>query len=65
MILTTGRFSDDAKPFIDRIEGKRFVLIDGKRMAELMIEHYIGVPTESLFNLKEVSGNFLEEGIQL
>lgn len=64
VILTTGRFSEDATTFVDRIEGKRVVLIDGKRLAELMIEHNIGVITKSVYKLKEVSGDFFEEGLE-
>ncbi|MFN3151827.1 restriction endonuclease [Bremerella sp.] len=63
VILTTGRFSDDAKTFVDRIEGKRVVLIDGKRLAEFMIEHDVGVTTKTVYRLKEVSGDFFEEGL--
>lgn len=63
VILTTGRFSDDARTFVDRIEGKRVVLIDGKRLAELMIEHDVGVTTKTVYRLKEVSGDFFEEGL--
>lgn len=64
VILTTGRFSEDATTFVDRIEGKRVVLIDGKRLAELMIEHNVGVMTKSVYKLKEVSGDFFEEGLE-
>lgn len=63
VILTTGRFSDDARTFIDRIEGKRVVLIEGKRLAELMIEHDVGVTTKTVYRVKEVSGDFFEEGL--
>ncbi|HMP71595.1 MAG TPA: restriction endonuclease [Pirellulaceae bacterium] len=63
VILTTGRFSEDATSFIDRIEGKRVVLIDGKRLAELMIEHDVGVSTKETYRIKEVSGDFFEEGL--
>lgn len=64
VILTTGRFSEDAKSFVDRIEGKRVVLIGGQKLAELMIEHDVGVTTKSVYRLKEVSGDFFEEGLE-
>lgn len=63
VIMTTGRFSDDARTFVDRIEGKRVVLIDGKRLTQLMIEHDVGVTTKTVYRLKEVSGDFFEEGL--
>ncbi len=65
VILTTGRFSEDATTFVDRIEGKRVVLIDGKKLAEFMIEHDVGVSTKSVYMLKEVSGDFFEEGLEV
>lgn len=64
VILTTGRFSEDAISFVDRIEGKRVVLIDGKKLAEFMIEHDVGVSTKTVYKLKEVSGDFFEEGLE-
>lgn len=64
VILTTGRFSEDASSFIDRIEGKRVVLIDGNKLAELMIEHDVGVSTKTVYKLKEVSGDFFGDGLE-
>jgi restriction system protein len=61
VILTTSQFSRDAIDFVDRIEGKKVVLIDGPQLAELMIEHNVGVlPTKS-YELKEVSNDFFDE----
>ncbi len=61
VILTTSQFSRDAIDFVDRIEGKKVVLIAGPQLAELMIEHNVGVlPTKS-YELKEVSNDFFDE----
>ncbi|MFN6207586.1 MAG: hypothetical protein ACK49R_14190 [Planctomycetota bacterium] len=46
---------------MDRIEGKRVVLINGKQLAQLMIEHDVGVSTIGTYSLKEVSNDFFEE----
>ena len=43
VIMTTSTFTKDGLDFVDRIEGKKVVLIDGGRLAELMIEHDLGV----------------------
>ena len=43
VILTTSQFTKDALDFVDRIEGKKVVLIDGPQLANLMIEHNVGV----------------------
>ena len=61
VILTTSQFSRDATEFVDRIEGKKVVLIDGTQLADLMIDHNVGVlPTKS-YELKEVSNDFFDE----
>ena len=47
--------------FVDRIEGKKVVLIDGAKLTELMLEHNVGVNTTKLYELKEVSNDFFDE----
>src|SRR5438093_12878681 len=44
VLLTTASFSKEAIEYISRIE-RKIVLIDGEQLAELMIEHGIGVTT--------------------
>ena len=61
VIMTTSSFTKDALDFVDRIEGKKVVLIDGDRLAELMIEHGLGVVTTKTYELKEVSNDFFDE----
>jgi restriction system protein len=61
VILTTSQFTKDALDFVDRIEGKKVVLIDGPKLAELMIEHNVGVKPTKLYELKEVSNDFFDE----
>lgn len=61
VILTTSAFTKDALDFVDRIEGKKVVLLDGDRLAELMIEHGLGVTTTKTYELKEVSNDFFDE----
>jgi restriction system protein len=61
VIMTTSTFTKDALDFVDRIEGKKVVLIDGDRLAELMIEHGLGVTTTKAYELKEVSNDFFDE----
>lgn len=61
VILTTSQFTKDALDFVDRIEGKKVVLIDGTKLADLMIEHNVGVNPTKLYELKEVSNDFFEE----
>lgn len=61
VILTTSTFSKEAISFVDRIEGKKVVLIDGDRLAELMLSHNVGVITTQTFELKEVSNDFFDD----
>jgi restriction system protein len=61
VVITTSDFSREAIEFVDRIEGKRVVLINGKQLAQLMIEHDVGVSTTGVYQLKEVSNDFFEE----
>lgn len=42
VLITTSQFSPDALDYVERIE-KRIILIDGLQLANLMVEHGIGV----------------------
>ncbi len=61
VILTTSQFSREAVDFVDRIEGKKVVLIDGPQLADLMIDHNVGVLLTKSYELKEVSNDFFDE----
>lgn len=61
MILTTSQFTKEALEFVDRIEGKKVALIDGAKLAALMIEHNVGVTRTRVYELKEVSNDFFDE----
>ncbi len=61
VILTTSEFTRDARDFVDRIEGKKVVLIDGKMLTELMLAHGVGVTATKSYELKEVSNDFFDE----
>jgi restriction system protein len=53
VIITTSDFSRDALDFVNRIEGKKVVLIPGKDLTRLMIEHRVGVTTTKIYELVE------------
>jgi restriction system protein len=61
VILTTSSFSREALDYVERIEGKKVVLIGGERLAELMIDHGVGVATAQVYEIKEVSNDFFDE----
>ena len=60
VFITTSRFSVGAQEFVDRIP-TRIALIDGKRLAELMILHNVGVQDERTFILKRIDEDFFPE----
>lgn len=58
--MTTSRFSQDAKDYVDRIE-KKIVLIDGEQLAQLMIDHGIGVTEVASYAVKRIDSDYFEE----
>lgn len=60
VLITTSTFSADAIAFARQIE-KRIVLIDGKRLAKLMVQHNLGVSTTATYDLKKVDSDYFEE----
>ncbi len=61
VILTTSTFTKDAVDYVDRIEGKKVVLINGDQLADLMIDHGLGVTTTKTYEIREVSNDFFDE----
>lgn len=61
VFITTGSFSSDAAAYVEHIDPK-VVLIDGRRLAELMIDFEVGVTTARTFHVKRVDSDYFEEG---
>ncbi|MNK11247.1 Mrr restriction system protein [compost metagenome] len=61
IFISTTHFSEEAKEYAGKLQS-RIVLIDGKRLAALMIEHNVGVATSHTFSLKRIDSDFFEEG---
>jgi restriction system protein len=59
-LITTGSFSKDAAEFIKQID-KKIVLIDGKQLTQLMIEHNIGVALKATYAIKRMDLDYFEE----
>ena len=57
IFLTTSRFSKEARDYAQNIDTK-VVLIDGKRLADLMIDHGVGVTTRTNYELKELDSDY-------
>ncbi len=60
VLITTSSFSKDAKEYVNHI-GRKIVLIDGPTLADLMIDHNIGVSKVRQFVLKKIDLDFFGE----
>jgi restriction system protein len=60
VLITTGKFSQDARDFVDRIE-KKIVLIDGDELAQFMIDHGIGVSEVATYTVRKADLDYFEE----
>lgn len=60
VMITTSTFSPDAKAYVEKIE-KRIVLIDGKRLVDLMMEYNVGTTTARTYEIKRIDIDYFEE----
>jgi restriction system protein len=60
VLITTSSFSKDAEEYVGRIE-RKIVLIDGKRLTQLMIDHNIGVTTARTYAIKRLDSDYFVE----
>lgn len=61
LFITTSSFSSEAEDYVSRIDA-RVVLINGQTLAQLMIEHNVGVSTVNTYEVKKIDSDyFLEE----
>ena len=60
VFVTTSTFSSQAIEFASRIP-QRVILIDGKRLTELMIEHGVGVRSSRVIEFKRLDEDFFSE----
>lgn len=60
VFITTSSFTKDALDYVSRIEMK-IVLIDGETLAQMMIEHNVGVSTVSQYTLKRIDSDYFSE----
>ena len=60
VFITTSSFSLHAMDFVKSIDAT-IVLIDGKRLADLMIEHNVGVTTVAAYDIKRIDSDYFED----
>jgi restriction system protein len=61
VLLTTSSFTQGAREYAASI-GKRIVLIDGRRLADLMVDHGVAVTTFARYELKRADDSYFEAG---
>jgi restriction system protein len=59
IFITTSDFSRDANDYVSKI-GSKIVLIDGSRLAELMIEFGKALATDAIYTVKRIDNDFFE-----
>lgn len=57
IFITTSRFTDAAKEYAGRIDTK-VVLIDGERLADLMIDYDVGVSPLTTYHIKGIDSDY-------
>ncbi|MCY3691045.1 MAG: restriction endonuclease [Chloroflexota bacterium] len=64
VFITTSRFSEPAKRTADYAarNNKIILLIDGPKLARLMIEYGVGVVTQTVYEIKEIDENYFTDG---
>ncbi len=60
VFMTTSGFSADAIDYVSRIDVK-VVLLDGSQIANLMIDHDVGVSPFTTFIIKKIDSDYFEE----
>jgi restriction system protein len=60
VFITTSAFNGNATDYAGGLQQK-IILIDGPRLAELMIEHNIGVAEEHAYRVKKIDSDYFDE----
>ncbi len=58
LFVTTAKFSKDAVNFARH---QQIVLMDGKMLAELMIDYHVGVSLQSVYEIKRIDSDYFNE----
>ncbi|MBQ7196857.1 MAG: restriction endonuclease [Synergistaceae bacterium] len=61
LFITTAQFSKGALDFSRKNPGHKIVLVDGKQLAELMIEYGLGVTTIKTYGIKRIDSDYFNK----
>ena len=64
VFITTSRFTDSAKNAVKENAGLKIVLIDGHQLAQLMIDHDVGVFIEKTYEIKRVDSDYFAKNTE-
>ena len=64
VFITTSRFTDSAKDAVKENTGLKIVLIDGEQLAQLMIDHDVGVSITKTYEIKRVDSDYFAENAE-
>jgi restriction system protein len=57
VFITTSAFTNEARSYVAGIESK-IVLIDGDELAQLMIDHSVGVTIDTIYEVKRIDSDY-------
>lgn len=61
VFITTSKFSREAREYVENINTKKIVLIDGMQLAQYMIDFNVGVSTEIVYEIKRIDSDYFIE----
>ena len=61
LFITTSHFSRQAQNFVDKHMTARIVLVDGKKLTDLMIQYGVGVSTVHTYEIKRTDSDYFNE----
>ena len=66
IFITTSEFSNNARAYISAIDSRdsKVILIDGNQLAQLMIDHNVGVSIEKTYEIKRVDSDYFAENTE-
>lgn len=63
LFITTAQFTKEAKNYVNKQSATKVVLVDGEKLAKLMIEFDVGVSTLNTYSIKKIDSDFFDEDI--
>lgn len=60
VFITTSSFTREARDFAAKVDSK-IVLIDGEMLAQLMMDHGLGVSTSAIYEIKRIDSDYFTE----